>query len=207
LTQPSCYSRASNREPATPLSEGRYKIQFTAGQRVRDLVQEAQNLYRNQLPGGDIEVIFERALELLVAQRKKELYAQTDKPRQREAASTKSSTANTRSRHIPAELKRRVFARDEGRCRFVGRNGERCRAQSRLEFHHVHAFGLGGPATESNIVLFCRAHNQLLAERDFTREHIERCIRARQARTNKHLGGRQYYSGRSGTMGARRRAV
>jgi hypothetical protein len=33
--------------------------------------------------------------------------------------------------------------------------------------------------------LFCRAHNQLIAERDFTREHIQHCIRARQAERSK----------------------
>jgi hypothetical protein len=66
-------TRPANREPVRPISEGRYKIRFTAGQRVRDLLQEAQDLYRNQLPNGDIEVLFERALVLLVSERKKQL--------------------------------------------------------------------------------------------------------------------------------------
>jgi 5-methylcytosine-specific restriction endonuclease McrA len=191
-----------NRESVTPIREGRYKIQFTAGQHFRDLVQEAQDLYRNQLPGGDVDVLLERALELLVAARKKELYAQTEKPRRREVASVKSHHApESRTRHIPNEVKRHVFARDEGRCRFVGRNGQRCRARGRLEFHHVHAFGLGGHATESNIVLFCRAHNRLMAERDFTREHIERCIRTRKSEVRSRTGYREYNSTCSGAAG------
>jgi 5-methylcytosine-specific restriction endonuclease McrA len=179
-------SRASNREPALPISEGRYQIKFTAGKRVRDLLQEAQDLFRNQLPSGDVEVLVERALVLLVAERKKELYAQTDKPRRSSAPVTTStaSTSKPNSRHIPNATKRRVYARDKGQCRFVGPTGERCCARSRLEFHHIHAFGLGGRATEQNIVLFCRAHNALLAERDYSREHIQRCIRESQtART------------------------
>lgn len=235
-----------NREAITPLREGRYKIQFTANQNVRDLIQEAQNLYRNQLPSGDVAAIVERALELLVAERRQQVYAQTDKPRRAQAdglrttqlqaprgsqtpsartgtppelqthtmraatphdaqtrtpravttphdAQTRTarsatphasqphlrqnrSTSKSMSRHIPNEVKRRVFARDQGQCSFVGTNGVRCRARDRLEFHHVHAYGLGGLATESNIVLCCRAHNRLFAERDFTREHIQRCI-------------------------------
>jgi len=168
----------SNREPAVPISEGRYKIRFTAGQRVRDLLQEAQDLFRNQLPNGDIEVLFERALVLLVAERKKQLYAQTDKPRR---SSDATSTSNPNSRHIPNATKRRVYLRDKGQCRFVSPTGDRCRARSRLEFHHIQAFGLGGPPTEKNIVLFCRAHNALMAERDFSREHIQRCIQATHA--------------------------
>jgi 5-methylcytosine-specific restriction endonuclease McrA len=180
---PSPAPHPSNREPAVPISEGRYKIEFTASQRVRDLLQEAQDLYRNQLPNGDIDVLFERALVLLVSERKKQLYAQTDKPR-RSSDATSTNTASTSkpsSRHIPNAIKRRVYARDKGRCRFVSPTGERCCARSRLEFHHIQAFGFGGPPTEKNIVLFCRAHNQLMAERDFSREHIRRCIQASQA--------------------------
>jgi len=178
----------SNREPAVPISEGRYKFRFTAGQRVRDLLQEAQDLFRNQLPNGDIEVLFERALVLLVSERKKQLYAQTDKPRRSSAATSTdassadaSSTSNRNSRHIPNAVKRRVYVRDKGQCRFVSPIGERCCARSRLEFHHIQAFGVGGPPTEKNIVLFCRAHNALMAERDFSREHIQRCIQASHA--------------------------
>jgi hypothetical protein len=174
---------ASNREPAVPIREGRYKIEFTAGQRVRNLLQEAQDLFRNQLPNGDIEVLVERALLLLVSERKKQLYAQTGKPRRSSNASSSAvtSSSNPNSRHIPSAIKRRVYARDKGQCRFVNPAGERCCARSRLEFHHIQAFGFGGPPTERNIVLFCRAHNALVAERDFSREHIERCIRASQA--------------------------
>jgi len=173
LVSPVAYP--SNREPALPLSEGRYKIHFTAGQRVHDLLQEAQDLFRNQLPNGDIEVLVERALVLLVSERKKQLYAQTDKPRR---SSDTAPTSKPNSRHIPNTIKRRVYVRDRGQCRFVSPTGERCCARSRLEFHHVQAFGFGGPPTEKNIVLFCRAHNALMAERDFGREHIQRCIQA-----------------------------
>ncbi|HET6333942.1 MAG TPA: hypothetical protein VFG30_12060, partial [Polyangiales bacterium] len=173
LVSPVAYP--SNREPALPLSEGRYKIHFTAGQRVHDLLQEAQDLFRNQLPNGDIEVLVERALVLLVSERKKQLYAQTDKPRR---SSDTAPTSKPNSRHIPNTIKRRVYVRDRGQCRFVSPTGERWCARSRLEFHHVQAFGFGGPPTEKNIVLFCRAHNALMAERDFGREHIQRCIQA-----------------------------
>jgi 5-methylcytosine-specific restriction endonuclease McrA len=179
-------SHPSNREPAVPISEGRYKIRFTASQRVHDLLQEAQDLFRNQLPNGDINVLFERALVLLVSERKKQLYAQTNKPRRSSGATSTdaASTPKPNSRHIPSAIKRRVYARDKGQCRFVSPTGERCCARSRLEFHHIQAFGFGGPPTEKNIVLFCRAHNVLMAERDYSREHIQHCIQASQtART------------------------
>lgn len=208
---PRCSAPAANSSPATPLREGRYKIQFTAGQRDRDLIQEAQDLYRNQLPNGDIAVIVERALEMLVTARKKELYAQTEKPRPRKSVAAESQSKSApRSRHIPNDVKRAVFARDRGQCRFVNTNGDRCCAKGRLEFHHVHAFGLGGAATVSNIMLLCRAHNELLAERDFSREHIQRCIRTRRDKgsvgrsTIGHVPERRHCEQRAGMRDAGR---
>jgi 5-methylcytosine-specific restriction endonuclease McrA len=63
------------------------------------------------------------------------------------------------SRHIPVAVKREVWERDKGQCAFLGRTGKRCTATGRLEFHHVRAYALGGPATVENIALRCRAHN------------------------------------------------
>ena len=63
------------------------------------------------------------------------------------------------NRHIPNAVKRDVWQRDKGRCAFVSRNGRRCSEKGRLEFHHIHAYALGGPATLENIALRCRTHN------------------------------------------------
>ena len=63
------------------------------------------------------------------------------------------------SRHIPAAVKRSVWDRDKGQCTFVGRNGKRCTSIGWLEYHHVYAYAMGGPATVDNIALRCRAHN------------------------------------------------
>jgi hypothetical protein len=51
-----------------------------------------------------------------------------------------------------------VWARDEGRCAFVGTNG-RCQERGFLEFHHVEPFATGGETTAGNLQLRCRAHN------------------------------------------------
>ena len=67
------------------------------------------------------------------------------------------------SRHIPAEVRRAVWTRDDGQCAFVGASG-RCGERGRLEFHHVRPFAAGGAATVENIELRCRAHNVYEAE-------------------------------------------
>ena len=76
------------------------------------------------------------------------------------------------SRHIPAEVRRRVVERDGARCTFVSDAGRRCEATGMLEFHHEDPYALGGPNTVENVRLLCRPHNGLLAERDFDRDFI-----------------------------------
>jgi 5-methylcytosine-specific restriction endonuclease McrA len=73
-------------------------------------------------------------------------------------AERKSSKPNTR--HIAHALRRQVYARDAGRCRFVSPDGTRCGARGNLEFHHIIPFARGGEATLDNICLMCRAHNE-----------------------------------------------
>ena len=68
------------------------------------------------------------------------------------------------SRHIPAEVKRAVWARDGGRCAFVAEGGRRCDERGFLEFDHIVPFAAGGEATVENLRLLCRVHNRHEAE-------------------------------------------
>ena len=75
-----------------------------------------------------------------------------------------------KSRYIPRKVLREVYARDGGQCTFVSRDGRRCTARGFLELHHHETtFARGGEATVDNLRLTCRAHNALLAERDYGR--------------------------------------
>jgi hypothetical protein len=58
------------------------------------------------------------------------------------------------------------WARDEGRCAFVGDAG-RCTERGFLEFHHVVPFAEGGATDAANLQLRCRAHNAFEAEEWF----------------------------------------
>ena len=59
--------RAADASTIVPLREGRYKVQFTADQRLHDKLQQARDLLRHQVPTGDIAAVFERALDVLIA--------------------------------------------------------------------------------------------------------------------------------------------
>ena len=59
-----------------------------------------------------------------------------------------------------------MWSRDGGRCAFEGGEG-RCSERGFLEFHHVVPYADGGAATDDNIQLRCRAHNQYEADQWF----------------------------------------
>ena len=79
-----------------------------------------------------------------------------------------------RGRHVPAAIRRAVFARDQGRCTYASDSGERCRETSLLELHHSLAFARGGEHRLDNVTLRCRAHNTLAAEQDFGSDFVGR---------------------------------
>jgi 5-methylcytosine-specific restriction endonuclease McrA len=142
-----------------PLAPERYKVQFTVSRDVHDKLRRVQELLCREVPDGDPAVIFDRALDLLLANLEKKKMAATAAPRRPRA--TKQG-----SRHIPAHVRREVWKRDERRCAFVGATG-RCAQRRYLECHHIHPHGHQGPATVDNIALRCRAHNAYESELTF----------------------------------------
>ena len=151
--------RASQPPVAKPLAPGRYKVQFTVAEETYRKLRRVQDLLRHQLPTGDPSVIFDRALTLLLADVEKSKVALTARAR-------KGSRPKVESRYVPADIRRAVWARDEGRCRFERASG-RCTETGRLEFHHVIPFARGGPTTADNLELRCAAHNRYEAEQCF----------------------------------------
>jgi len=160
--------REDHRPAIAPLAEETYKVQFTASRAFRDKLRQAQDLLRHRVPDGDLACIFERALDLLIEQVKKERFAVGRKPRQAPTDATPSS------RHIPDAIKRVVYERDGGRCTFVDERGRRCTATGNLEFDHVDGFARTHLHDADRIRLLCRAHNQHAAEKIYGRAFMER---------------------------------
>ena len=148
------------RTPVTPLAPERYQITFTASATTRDKLRSAQDLLRHAIPSGDTAQVIDRALTALLEDLARKKLGATDRPRA-------SPPAAEESRHIPAGVKRAVWARDGGRCAFLGPDSRRCGETAFVEFHHVDAFARGGPATIANIELRCRAHNAYQADLEF----------------------------------------
>lgn len=159
----------SIRSVTVPLSPQRYRLHVTIGKEAVDQLEELVNLMSHQLPNGDVGQVVERAISLLLEDTKKRRAALTRKPRRR-----KNKPGAVRTRAIPAEVRREVFKRDDGRCAFVNAEGNRCNSSWQVEFHHVVPFSRNGPNTVDNIQLRCRAHNQYEAELEYGRAFIKK---------------------------------
>jgi 5-methylcytosine-specific restriction endonuclease McrA len=142
-----------------PMAADGYWIQFSAPPEFHEKLRRAQALLRHAVPSGDRAQIFDRALDALIASVERRKIGRTDRPRA-------ARPRGRRSRHIPAAVRREVWARDNGRCAFVGPAG-RCNEEGFLEYHHVFAHVDDGPPTAKNVALRCRAHNNYEADRIF----------------------------------------
>ena len=159
-----------SRAVIAPLAEDMFKFQFTASRACRDKFRQAQDLLRHRVPDGDLATIFEKALDLLIEDVKKERFATGRKARQAPTEDTDQSC----SRHIPDAIRREVFERDGGRCTFVDERGRRCAETGALEFDHRDGFARTHLHRADRIRLLCRAHNQHAAEQMYGRAFMER---------------------------------
>lgn len=188
------------RASCAPLRPGRFKLQLTASQELRDKLMQLQALLRHQIPGGDLAEIVERACDVLLDKTLKQRCAQVSRPRssiaenaapRRAAADAERVPASgpddlKRNRYIPRAVLREVFARDGGQCTYVGPSGHRCDERGMLETHHVLAFAHGGKPTVENLRLVCRSHNNFYAVQDFGAAHMKRAARRKQS-NQRHL--------------------
>ena len=165
INQPSTLTAGVPRPTIAPLAAGRYLLRVTLSAHAHATLRRAQDLMRHRVPNGDPAAILEQALDLLVDQLEKTKNAKTSKPR-RTLTKPVVTSPNSKSRHIPAPVRRSVWTRDEGRCAFVGPTG-RCTETGCLEFHHLVPFARGGSTDVANIALRCRAHNQFESEQFF----------------------------------------
>jgi hypothetical protein len=151
-----------------PLSPARYKVQFTAGAALREKLERLRALLRSEVPDGDLGLVVEKAVDVMLERIEARKFGRTRSPRRRPRPS------NPSSRDITAEVQRFVYERDEGQCRYVDEEGRRCPERHLLEYHHWKAYARGGGKDPENIRLMCHAHNWYLAELEYGKEVMAR---------------------------------
>jgi hypothetical protein len=148
-----------------PLAPARYKVQFTAGPELRAKLERLQKLMSIDLAG-----VIERAVTEKLERLETKRFGLTRAPRK--AVPRAAEPAKTR--YLPMALRRAVYVRDEGRCRYTDAKGRRCPERDRLEYHHRFPYALGGQATLRDVCLMCGLHNLYEAEHDFGRALMSR---------------------------------
>jgi hypothetical protein len=173
-----------HRAVVSPLSPGHFRVQFTASAETYEKLQRLRELLRHQVLDGDPAIVIDLALTTLLEKVSRRKYAAIVSPRAGKAGARREGSPGNRpeaqqpsggaevvrgqspeaqprqpSRHIPAQVRRIVWLRDEGQCAFRCSDGRRCEERNRLEFHHVRPHAANGGNAAENIQLRCRAHN------------------------------------------------
>ena len=103
-----------------------------------------------------------------MAAREKQKFGKTDKPR------TGESPEDCVLERLPANLRRDVWLRDEGRGAYVAEDGRRCSCTSGLQFDHIVPKSIAGaPKSADDIRLLCWRHNQFMADKELGRNFMD----------------------------------
>lgn len=196
--EPSPSRAGMSEEPE--LRQPRYRVQFDASSELKAKIELARALSSHANPSGDLEVLFERAIDLYVEQLQKKRFGKTDTPRRaskpaaEKAHESESGPApasaddsvsvaqgaaegsKRKRKHISHETRRNVVAKDGLRCAFVSPTGHRCDEQAFLQIHHEDPWARTRNDEPSNLRIFCAGHNRLRAEQDFGASYVARCI-------------------------------
>lgn len=177
-------AKASRAHPVQGESakENRFELRFSISSSLMDKLNEAKCVLSGKYPGGvQLEAVFEEALEVLLEKRSPK---RREKRRAKRSKQTKTSAAKPvkQTRHIPEQIRDRVYLRDGGCCSYVSESGVRCNETRDLEVHHAKPFGRCGGHEMANLQLMCRKHNLLQAKCDYGKENVEACIGLMQAK-------------------------
>jgi 5-methylcytosine-specific restriction endonuclease McrA len=173
----------ASRSRIEPLSEARYKVQLTASAELKAKLERACDLMRHRNPNGDLAVVLDAAMDLLLAKLEKERMAKVSERRKPSKPRRATGSEMSHARAVPAGVRRAVFERDGEQCTFRSEAGERCPSRGHLELDHVEARALGGTNDASNLRVRCRAHNRLAAEDVFGKAYVAERIDFRQRKS------------------------
>jgi hypothetical protein len=155
-------------EVVKPLDAERSRYHLTVSRRFLAKLEAAKDALSHAMPGASSDEILEAGLDRLLADQAKRR-GFVKKPRK--------SPPPSKTDHVPAHVRREVWARSGGRCECVLESGERCGSTRMLEIDHVLPLARGGRSTVENTRLACRAHNDLAARQVFGDAWMDRYTR------------------------------
>ena len=149
---------------------------------VKEKLDRCKSLLSNKYPKGvDYDTLFDELTEMFLNRKDPQRKEKRRTERQKEPAPKAVSdpgSADTRqprskSRYIPQRVREKVWARDEGKCAFVGSTGKRCNSTLNLQLDHFPIpFARGGPNNADNLRLLCARHNKFSAQQAYGTEYM-----------------------------------
>jgi 5-methylcytosine-specific restriction endonuclease McrA len=147
------------KEPSPIAMQSKVFIQFLVDQSFMRKYRSAITVLSNRLPRLTFEAVFTALIDEFIRQ-----HEPIERHQRRERAIARSGEAGGRTA-VPLRTRDAVFARDHGRCTFVGSDGKRCDETIRLQVDHIKPVARGGSNDITNLRLLCARHNRLQAER------------------------------------------
>ena len=141
--------------------EERYEIRFSLSKEAFERLTSAKERMANSIKG-------ELSMEAVIGK----LVEQYLSPKERKVLNLVSN-----GRYIPRSGRRKLYERDQGQCCYCSPEGIRCSQTKYLQIDHIVPYAHGGKSELSNLRLLCSTHNQLLAERAFGKDFIDRKIK------------------------------
>ena len=169
--RPNPSSSSSNLfEPARP---DMYNFRFSADGNFKEKFERLAEVLGVENPLKNMAEVFEKAMEISLDKKdpKRKRERRRERERKRSAASEKSSPdkispdERAKSRHIPSEVRERVFERAAHQCEFRSADGTRCSSRTGLEIEHERPFAIYRSHKERFLRALCRRHNRFQAER------------------------------------------
>jgi hypothetical protein len=159
-----------SRDVAVPLTADLRRLHMNVSRRFLKKLEGARAALFHARPNATAEEILEAGLDLVLAQHAK---------RKGLVAKPRKVAPPPQSDHVPAHVKRAVWARDGGCCQWPIDGGGVCGSTLRVEFDHIVPRARGGPSTVDGTRLLCKLHNDLAARRAFGDEWMDRFTRRR----------------------------
>ncbi len=157
-----------SRPALEPLTAEEHRLHLTVSPEFLQMLEACKKALSHVMPGAAAADVLAQGMKLILARDAKRK-GLVEKPRARTAG-----TPCLDSRNIPAEIRRAVWKRDQGKCQWQLEGGGVCGSEIRLELDHIRGFRPGEPVTADDFRILCRPHNLVHARQVYGDAFMER---------------------------------
>jgi hypothetical protein len=176
---PGSSARPTLRDTTDPLTADLSRLHVTVSRGFLEKLERARMALSHSIPGATIEGVLEAGLNLVLAKdaKKKALVARPG------PTTPANQPTGSDSRYIPAEIRRVVWDRDQGKCQWPLHCGGICGSTLRPELDHIRGWKPGEPVKIEDLRVLCDFHNDLAAREVYGDDYMDSFRRRRPRRS------------------------